>query len=122
MEISVEKNEKYVIVKLLDDKVNDNISTELKYHLIALNNDGAKNIVLDLSKVTYCDSSGLNTILAANTMCKNSSGSFVITGLNEKVKKIIHNSQLEKVLLICPTVDEAIDLIFMEEIERNLEN
>jgi|ERR1035437_1443647 anti-anti-sigma factor len=122
MNLSIEKNDKYIIVKLLDDKVNDNISTELKYHLIALNNDGAKNIILDLSKVTYCDSSGLNTILAANTVCKNSNGSFVITGLNEKVRKIIHNSQLEKVLFICPTVEEAIDLVFMEEIERNLDN
>jgi len=122
MNLSIEKNDKYVIVKLLDEKVNDNISSELKHQFIDLNNEGARNIILDLSKVSYCDSSGLNTILAGNMMCKSSNGSFVLSGLNEKVRRIIHNSQLEKVLLICPTVEEAIDLVFMEEIERDLIN
>jgi len=122
MNLSIEKNEQYVIVKLLDDKVNDNISSELKHQFVDLNNEGAKNIILDLSQVSYCDSSGLNTILAGNMMCKSSNGSFVLSGLNEKVRKIIHNSQLDKVLLICPSVEEAIDLVFMEEIERDLIN
>jgi anti-anti-sigma regulatory factor len=53
-------------------------------------------------------------------LCKNADGNFIITGLNENINRLITISQLENVLSIVPTVEEAIDIIFMEEIEREL--
>ena len=122
MNHSIEKTEKYIIIRLNEEKLNDLISTELKSQLMAINQEGARNIILDLSNTTYCDSSGLSAILVGNKLCKNSNGSFVICGLKDKVKRLVTISQLEKILLIVPTIEEGIDLIFMEEIERDLIN
>ncbi len=120
MNYTTEKHEKYIILKLKEDKLNDLISGKLKSHLMELNHEEARNIILDLSLVSYCDSSGLSSILIGNKLCKAAKGSFVICGLRVNVQRVITISQLDKVLLITPTLEEAIDLVFMEELEREL--
>jgi anti-sigma B factor antagonist len=122
MDYTTEKHEKYIVLKLKDDKLNDLISSQLKVRFEELHNDGERNIILDLTRVNYCDSSGLSAILMGNKLCKNAFGSFVLCGLNVNVQRVITISQLDKVLLICPSLQEAIDLVFMDEIERELLN
>ncbi len=120
MKFSIDKHEKYVLIKLNESKLNSLISPQLKSEFILTNTEGLRNIILDLSAVKYSDSSGLSSLLVGHRLCKNSDGNFIITGLNENINRLVTISQLENVLSIVPTVEEAIDLIFMEEIEREL--
>jgi anti-sigma B factor antagonist len=120
MKFSIDKHEKYVLIKLNESKLNSLISPQLKSEFILTNTEGLRNIILDLSAVKYSDSSGLSSLLVGHRLCKNSDGSFIITGLNENINRLVTISQLENVLSIVPSVEEAIDLIFMEEIEREL--
>lgn len=120
MKFSIDKHEKYVLIKLNESKLNSIISPQLKSEFILTNTEGLRNVILDLSTVKYSDSSGLSSLLVGHRLCKNSEGSFIITGLNSNITRLITISQLENVLSIVPTVEEAIDLIFMEEIEREL--
>lgn len=120
MKFTVDKHEKYVLIKLNEAKLNSLISPQLKSELILINTEGLRNIILDLSGVKYSDSSGLSSLLVGHRLCKNAEGSFVITGINENIDRLVTISQLENVLTIVPSVEEAIDLIFMEEIEREL--
>ncbi len=122
MKYTIENKDKYSILKLKDDKLNELISSDLKSQIVAMNQDGVRNIILDLSEVSYCDSSGLSAILIGNKLCKKAKGSFVLVGLKVNVKRIITISQLDKVLSIVPSISEATDLIYMEEVERELAN
>jgi anti-sigma B factor antagonist len=58
--------------------------------------------------------------LVGHRLCKNCDGSFILCGLNDAVSRLVTISQLDNVLSIVPTCEEAIDLIFMEEIEKEL--
>lgn len=120
MKFTVDKHEKYILIKLNESKLNSLISPQLKSELILTNTEGQRNVILDLSLVKYSDSSGLSSLLVGHRLCKNAEGSFIITGLNENISRLIAISQLETVLTIVPTVGEAVDLIFMEEIEKEL--
>lgn len=120
MKFSIDKHEKYVLIKLNESKLNSLISPQLKSEFILTNTEGLRNIILDLSPVKYSDSSGLSSLLVGHRLCKNADGNFIITGLNDNINRLITISQLENVLSIVPSVEEAIDLIFMEEIEREL--
>ncbi|MBC7916113.1 MAG: STAS domain-containing protein [Pyrinomonadaceae bacterium] len=120
MKFSIDKHEKYVLIKLNESKLNSLISPQLKSEFILTNTEGLRNVILDLSAVKYSDSSGLSSLLVGHRLCKNSDGNFIITGLNENITRLITISQLENVLSIVSSVEEAIDLIFMEEIEREL--
>ncbi len=120
MKFSVDKHDKYVIIKLNEPKLNSIVSPMLKSELILFNTEGQRNIVLDLSNVKYVDSSGLSSLLVGHRLCKSAEGVFILTGLNEAVTKLITISQLETIITIVAKSEEAIDLIFMEEIEKEL--
>ena len=107
----IDKTENYTLIKLQAEKLDSSLSPSLKSELVVLNTDGTKNIIIDLTNTRYCDSSGLSAILVANRLCKNSQGTFVLTGLQEPVKKLISISQLDTILNITSTVSEATDML-----------
>lgn len=110
MSFQIEKQDKYTIIRIEAEKLDSNLAPALKSELVVLNTDGVKSIIIDLSRTRYCDSSGLSAILVANRLCKNSNGLFVLTGLQEPVKKLISISQLDTILNITNTLAEAIEL------------
>lgn len=120
MKFSVDKHDKYVLLKLNESKLNSLVTPQLKSELILINTEGQRNIIMDLSQIKFADSSGLSSLLVGHRLCKNASGVFILVGLNEAVARLIAISQLDSVLTIVPTTDEAIDLIFMEEVEKQL--
>ncbi|OKS86212.1 hypothetical protein RG47T_1663 [Mucilaginibacter polytrichastri] len=85
-----------------------------------MNAEGQRNIILDLCQVKFADSSGLSSLLVGHRLCKNAEGVFILSGLSEAVARLITISQLDSVLTIVPSVEEAVDLVFMEEIEKEL--
>ena len=121
MKFSADKHDNYLIVKLNEDKLTSQISSELKTEFVMFNSQDFKNIILDLTETIYCDSSGLSAILVGNRLCKNSGGSFILTSLQDHVKKLISISQLDNILTIIPTTSEAVDYLMMEHIEKNLD-
>lgn len=120
MKFTVDKHEKYVLLKLNESKLNSLITPQLKSELIMMNTEGQRNLILDLSQVKFADSSGLSSLLVGHRLCKNAEGAFILVGLSEPVQRLITISQLENVLTIVSSSEEAIDVVFMEEIEREL--
>ncbi|MFM7014698.1 MAG: STAS domain-containing protein [Bacteroidota bacterium] len=120
MQFTLDKNDKYVVVKLHEQKLNTLIAAELKSELLLINSQGFTNIIVDLSESMYCDSSGLSAILVGNRLCKNSNGVFVVTGLNDAVKKLVQISQLDQVLNIKSSNQEAVEFVIASEMEKNI--
>lgn len=120
MKYSIDKKEKYCLMKLEEEKLNTLNAPKLKSELVLLNAEGQRNLVLDLSNVKFVDSSGLSAILIGNRLCKNANGTFVLAVLQESVLKLIKISQLDTLLNMMPTVQEGIDFILMEELGRDL--
>ncbi len=111
MEFKIEKQDNHTLIQVLEEKLDTHIAPTLKSELVLVSGNGERNIILDLSKCRYCDSSGLSAILVANRLCKNANGTFVLTGLNDAVERLITISQLDTVLNITNTIDEGVDLI-----------
>ncbi|MBR6082941.1 MAG: STAS domain-containing protein [Salinivirgaceae bacterium] len=111
MEFKIEKLDNFTQIEVLIDKLDTHIAPSLKSELVLIAGNGEKNIILDLSNCRYCDSSGLSAILVANRLCKNANGTFVLSGLQTAVERLITISQLDTVLNITKTVDEAIEII-----------
>ncbi|HAN17990.1 MAG: anti-anti-sigma factor [Bacteroidetes bacterium GWC2_33_15] len=122
MEFKIEKLEKYTLIQVMEEKLDTNVAPSLKSELVLISGKGEKNIILDLSNCRYCDSSGLSAILVANRLCKNANGTFVLTGLNEAVDRLITISQLDTVLNIAYSAEEAVDIVMdNEENKKNKE-
>ncbi len=122
MKYTIDKKENYTIITIDEKKLDTTIAPDLKSEFVKLNAEGITNLILDLSNVKYTDSSGLSSILIANRLCNSSNGLLILSGLQDHVMKLITISKLETVLNILPTVEEAIDRVFLHEIERDLTN
>jgi len=121
MKYRIDKQDQYAVLTLDEENLNSTIAPSLKSDLIFFNQEGVRNLILDLSNVKFVDSSGLSAILTGHRLWKDGS-SFVITGhLNPMVTKLIEISRLDTILTLVPTLSEAIDYVKMEEMERELQ-
>jgi anti-anti-sigma factor len=115
MSFEVIKKQNHTLVSVLSEKLDANNAPELKSEFIFIHNSGEKNIILDVEKCHYCDSTGLRAIIVANRLCEDAIGTFILTGLNPDVESLIRISMLQTVLLITKTVHEAEELLLKKE-------
>ncbi len=120
MKYSIDKKEQYSIMKLEEEKLDSILSPALKSELVTIHAEGNSNIILDLTQTKYIDSSGLSALLVGNRIFSEDGGIFILAGLTDHVMKLIKISQLHNVLNILPTIQEAIDAVFMHEIEKDI--
>ena len=120
MNITIEKNEKYNLVKVNEEKLTSMVAPDLKAQILYLHTQEYKPMIIDMTNVQYCDSSGLSAILVGNRLCREANLNFILAGVQDHVRKLITISQLTNVLSLIPTLNEAIDLVFMEDVEKQL--
>jgi anti-sigma B factor antagonist len=65
-------------------------------------------IVVDMSGVTYVDSSAVGVLVACHGMVKQAGGQFRLAGLSDRVAKILKMAGVDMVLLIDPNRDAAV--------------
>ena len=120
MKYTIDKQEKYSSLRLHEEKLDSSVAPQLKSELITLHAEGIHNVILDLTEVKYTDSSGLSALLVGNRIMQEDGGIFVLAALSEHTMKLIKISQLDTVLNILPTVEEAVDAVYMHQIEKDL--
>lgn len=69
--------------------------------------DGPKNIILDLSKIDFVDSSGLGALVQLAKKAQTAEGTFQIV-TNPRVTQTVKLVRLEQFLALQPSVDDAI--------------
>ncbi len=117
MKINVDKYENYSIAKISDEKVDSSLSADLKSEFMTLHQGGVKNLILDMEDVKYVDSSGLSAFLVGNRSFTEH-GAFVLYNVTDHVMKLITISQIDKVMTVVPSKEEAVDFVFMSTIEK----
>ena len=120
MKYQLDKQEKYSILTLEEEKLDSTISPDIKSVFQQVYMEGPRNIIVDLSQVKYSDSSGLSALLVGNRIFTDQQGAFVLAAVNDHVMKLIKISMLDKVLDILPTVKEAVEATLLHEVEAEL--
>ncbi len=120
MNLTLERKDKYAVIKVHEAKLTSGVAPELKAEIVMLHHEDFKNLIVDLSEVQYCDSSGLSALLVGYRLCRDSNGTYCLTAVQDHVSKLISSSQLDSMLNVIPTINEAVDLIFMNEVEKQL--
>ena len=100
MNFIIESFEMKVIIRCHVEKLDTLNAPELKSHFLHQSMQNFSHFIVDLSRVKYCDSSGLSALLVGNRLAKENEGKLTIFGLNPAVEKIISISQLDTILNI----------------------
>lgn len=110
MNFEIRQKDGITIFKLNEKKLDTNISGLVKGEFtLLLKGEKVNKLIVDLSNVESCDSSGLSAILVANRLVHTANGQMRIAAPSEKVHTLIKITQLDKVLPVCSTVEEALD-------------
>lgn len=121
MKYSVDKKDDYAVLTLEEENLNSLKAPDLKAELIVLHNAGIKNLIMDLSKTKFVDSSGLSAILTGNRLWSESGNAFVLTGLvHPSVKMLITISRLDSVLNIKESLSDAVKFVMMAAFKNEL--
>jgi anti-sigma B factor antagonist len=67
------------------------------------------HVVVDLSGVSYMDSSGIATLVEALQATKRVKGRLVLAGLTERVREVFELARLESVFELKDTVEAALE-------------
>jgi anti-anti-sigma factor len=70
--------------------------------------DGSLKIVIDFSKVSYLDSSGVGELVGCYTSIKNKSGVLRICGMSAKILGLMKMTSLYSVFEVFDTLQEAL--------------
>ena len=71
--------------------------------------DNAANVVVDLSGVTYIDSSGVASLVEALQAAKKNGSQLTLAAVSEPTRRVLELARLDKVFTIYSSVDEALD-------------
>jgi anti-sigma B factor antagonist len=109
MKFEVTKNGKATVLTLHGRKLDSTVSPELKAEfLILCKPKVASKLIIDMSEVQFCDSSGLGALLIADRTMRQHKGNVHLVHVHKKVMDLITISQLDRVFTINKTVAEAI--------------
>jgi anti-sigma B factor antagonist len=83
-------------------------SSSLRERLKNLVEDGKKKIVLNMANVTYIDSAGLGTLVAAQVNAKKKGTALLLSDLGNKFHEVLQVTRLLTVFNVYATQAEAI--------------
>lgn len=92
----------------LDGEIDLHVSPEVAESLRVMIQDKPKQVVVDLTKVTYLDSSGLAVLIEGMQNVQKYGGRFGLAGVQEDVKHVFDIARLDQVFQIYPDVDTAL--------------
>jgi anti-sigma B factor antagonist len=120
MKSIIEKNERYTILTIKEKNLTSANSSDFKSEIAILCAEGHASIILNLEEIEFIDSSGLGAILKGDRTTKENNGFLVIYGINSNSYNLIKIAKLDTVLSITGSQKEAVDLLIMEELDRDL--
>lgn len=122
MKVKIDTKELFHVIKPMEPALSATMTEEIKTFLIAYLNKNIKNIVLNLSEVSRLERPVAEQLLQIQQQFYEKNASFVTCCLHPDAEAFLSDCKLLELLNVTPTQAEAADMVYMEEIERDLMN
>lgn len=99
MNLHIEKKEDRAIITLEKKHILGNEAGEIQNSIMDLIESGYKKIDIDLSKIDYVTSWGIGILIHGHTSCANRNVNFTLTGVGDKVLRILEKVKLDTIFL-----------------------
>jgi anti-anti-sigma factor len=120
MKVKISTNEKFHAITVLESFLAANMTAELLQTCTDFLRQEVRNLLLNLKDIQKMDNAAAEAILELRNNFYANNSSFVLCELQPFVKKYFDENEQFADIQITPTQSEASDIIFMEEIEREL--
>ncbi len=86
-----------------------------KQAVVNLVSEGSTQVIIDLSEVTFMDSSGFGTLLGATKRLRPLGGGLHLAGVNGTIQRMLHLTRLDTIMRVYPTPEEAVKAVQANE-------
>lgn len=112
MNLEIDQKEGYVVLTPGSARLDSTAAPELKSNIIVMGNAvETGDLIIDLHNVDFADSSGLSALLMAFRLYRDTERTLILSGLNERIEKLLEISRLTDSFTITTDLDEAVYLI-----------
>ena len=122
MKVKIDTKEVFHIITPEEHEFAANMTEELGKICLPMLNTKIKNIVLNLGVIERIDLQYAKDIITLQQQFYDNDCSFVICCLKKEIEKILDENDLLELMNVTPTESEAIEIVQMEEIERDILN
>lgn len=120
MYFSIKSSIKYNLLYFEVDMLNNlNIIDIEKNILINFNNE-PKNFLLDFKQIIQCNVESWKIVYKLQLFFYKNNYSFILFNINDKLLQSLTDTTIKSSIIFTPTEIEAIDLVLLEELERDL--
>ncbi|MRG47260.1 STAS domain-containing protein [Chitinophaga sp. SYP-B3965] len=120
MQFKIDTKEKIVLFRLEEPELNANLAAELEETISGMTELEEKNLVLDLRSLQSIDEKGLKAIFAVYNHQYERGLSAAVAHLSPDLAAVL-GEKYPEMLNVVPTESEAIDMVMMEDLERELD-
>ena len=114
MNHSIEKNEQYVLITLDEIRFGETVAGPLEKVVVTLYREGFTNMILDLESVETVNEDALSLIRKITKVCRNEGGLFVVVSIDDDLLDAIDGAKIPELVMLS-TIDEAIDVVLMND-------
>ena len=120
LKFKIDTREKFHAITIQDTSLAANMTEELDKCVHPLLQNDVKNVVLILKDIENIQNAAAEWLVKIQQTFYENGASFVICGLSNQVEESLDQCGLLELMNVTQTESEAIDIVQMEEIEREL--
>jgi anti-anti-sigma regulatory factor len=122
MEFKIDTSFSYTLITPLTELLHANLTESIQQKQGQLGQSVSQNLIIDLSGCSDADKTALPALVTMHKEFCGNGRSLVFIGLRDNMIKKLQTEETETTLNIVPTLAEAIDIVNMEILERDLFN
>jgi anti-anti-sigma regulatory factor len=119
MNCKIDTRETFDIITPINTTLDSKLADELS-KLIESSRENDKSVILNFKNISTLTIDKIDIFLHTHTSMYSDNYSFVLCEIKGDLKHKIHENELDDILNIAPTLIEAIDIVSMEDVEREL--
>lgn len=104
-------------MQLKSTRLDSKAAPELKSRIVVLESEEDSDLIIDLSTVTFADSSGLGSLLLAHRLFRDNGRKLVLAGVTARVRKLLDISQLSSVFVLADDTGAALEYLGTEGVK-----
>ncbi len=120
MEVKFDTKTTYTVITPVAGVLDKDVTAKLAEVTAQDYGGDSNNFIIDLQYCKSADNTSLFSLRQVHDACYTARRSFVLTGLQAELRQTLQNNDETSALNMAPTMEEAIDIISMEILERDL--
>ena len=120
MKVKTDTKEKFHVITVQETTLSAVMAAELSDLLLRYLQNDVKNIILNLKELQSLDEIAAEKLVKLQQNFYEKNSSFIFCELQKPVENFLDNVNLLEIMSTTPTESEAMDIVQMEEIEREM--